>query len=99
VHRFLVDTARLAIELEREPIDPKQDLGEHGRIIRRVRKAEIEKKVCRLMQKEEGRIIRENMQTMKVNAQRALASGGSSRKNFETYIGMLTAKAFAASSH
>lgn len=48
--RFLVDTAKLAIELEREPIDPAQNLGDDGKIKRRVRKEEIERKIRKLMQ-------------------------------------------------
>jgi len=63
-----VDTARLAIELKREPIDPEQDIGRSGRISRRVKKAEIERQVRRLMQEEEGETIRSNMQKMKQNA-------------------------------
>ncbi|KAG0564621.1 hypothetical protein KC19_8G125900 [Ceratodon purpureus] len=96
ISRFLVDTAKLAIEVKREPIDPEQDLGEYDRIFRRVKRSEIEKQVRRLMQEEEGRIVRENMQNMKRNVERAVALGGSSRTNFEKYVQLLRAKASAA---
>jgi len=92
-----VDTAKLAIELKREPLDPEQDLGMNGMIIRRVKKEEIERQVRRLMQEEEGQIIRRNMQKMKVNAERAVASEGSSRRNFENYVWLLRTKDSAAS--
>ena len=94
--RFLVDTAKIAIEVKREPIDPEQDLGEFDRIFRRVKKSEIERQVRKLMQEEEGRIVRENMQNMKRNVERAVALGGSSRTNFEKYVQLLRAKASAA---
>lgn len=89
---FLVDTARLALELEREPVDPEQDFGPHGRVTRRVRQAEIERQVRRLLLEKEGQTIRQNMQKMKLKAQSAVASGGSSRMNFENYVWLLHAK-------
>ena len=92
-----MDTAKLAFELEREPLDPAQDIGEGGRIKRRVRKAEIARQVQRLIQEEEGRIIRQNVQEMKLNAQRAVAPGGLSTRSFENYVCLLHARANAAS--
>jgi hypothetical protein len=71
-----VDTARLAVELEREPVDPEQDIGQNGRIRRRV--------------------IRQNVQKMKLSAQRAVAPAGSSTRNFENYVCLLHARATAA---
>jgi hypothetical protein len=91
-----VDTARLAVELEREPVDPEQDIGQNGRIRRRVRKAEISKQIRKLMQEEEGRVIRQNVQKMKLSAQRAVAPAGSSTRNFENYVCLLHARATAA---
>ncbi|KAG0565988.1 hypothetical protein KC19_7G029400 [Ceratodon purpureus] len=95
--RFLVDTAKLAIELEREPLDRAQDIGNGHRIKRRVRKEEISRQVHKLMHEEEGRVIRQNVQQMKLNAQRAVAPGGSSTRNFENYVCLLHARATAAS--
>lgn len=87
--RFLVDTAKLAIELEREPIDPAQNLGDDGKIKRRVRKEEIERKIRKLMQQGGDRTIRHNTQQMTQNARRAVASGGPSARNFEQYVSLL----------
>ncbi|KAH9561406.1 hypothetical protein CY35_05G021000 [Sphagnum magellanicum] len=71
--RFLVDTAKLAIEIQKN----KDEL---------VTKEEVEWKVRALMQGEEGQCIKRNVVIMQRNARKAVADGGISKQNFEAYI-------------
>lgn len=96
VCRFLVDTARLAMELVREPIDLEQDMKRSGHYTRRVRKEEIANKVRTLFQ--EGEVIRQNVKEMEVKLRTAMAPGGLSSRNFDMYVAMLRAMDSAGSS-
>ncbi|CAK9856982.1 unnamed protein product, partial [Sphagnum jensenii] len=71
--RFLVDTAKLAIEIQKN----KDGL---------VTKQEVERKVRALMQGEEGQCLKRNVVIMQRNAKKAVADGGISKQNFEAYI-------------
>lgn len=93
--RFLVDTVKLALEVPRgartiaSVINPK----EHPAPL--VTKEVIEHSVRLLMQEDEGRAVRENMQKMNASARKAVQPGGTSRRNVETYISLLHMKAAA----
>lgn len=83
---------KLGLELQREELESNSINSKQP-----VSKGEIKRKVRSLMQEEEGKIVRENTRKMRLNAKKAVAEGGSSRKNFETYVQLLHAKASLAS--
>lgn len=93
--RFLVDTAKLAIEVPRgartiaSVIDNKENPSPL------VTKEVIERSVRMLMQEDGGFAVRENMRKMKTSAQKAVQPGGTSRRNVETYVSLLHMKAAA----
>ncbi|CAN5961946.1 unnamed protein product, partial [Sphagnum jensenii] len=70
--RFLVDTAKLAIEIQK---------NKDGLVTN-----EVEQKARALMQGEEGQCIKRNVVKMQRNARKAVADGGISKQNFEAYI-------------
>ncbi|XP_024357189.1 mogroside I-E synthase [Physcomitrium patens] len=90
--RILVDTLRVAIEVEGNPHTKEELESEKVRLDRFVSKEEIEKKVRNLMQEEKGQLIRENMQRLRIKSREVLSQGGCSRQSFEAYLRLLRGK-------
>lgn len=95
VCRFVVDTAKLAIEVPRGIRTIASAIDLKGNPAPLVAKEVIERSVRMLMQEDGGSAVRENMQKMKTSAQKAVRPGGTSRRNLETYISLLHMKAAA----
>ncbi|CAM6071635.1 unnamed protein product [Sphagnum tenellum] len=74
--RFLVDTAKLAMEMKK---------GTDGF----VSKQEVERNIRALMEEVEGESIKRNMKEMRSHARQAVAEGGTSKQNLEVYINYL----------
>ncbi|CAK9190443.1 unnamed protein product [Sphagnum troendelagicum] len=74
--RFLVDTAKLAMEMKK---------GTDGF----VSKQEVERNIRALMEEVEGESIESNMKEMRSHARQAVAEGGTSKQNLEVYINYL----------
>ncbi|KAG0598706.1 hypothetical protein M758_12G094800 [Ceratodon purpureus] len=87
--RYLVDTSKLAIELEANPYTKEELEGDKVRPEPFYSREEIAKKVRNLMHEAEGQVVRKNIQRLRSAAREAGALGGSSRRNFEAYIRLL----------
>ncbi|CAK9857079.1 unnamed protein product [Sphagnum jensenii] len=74
--RFLVDTAKLAMEMKE---------GTDGF----VSKQEVERKIRALMEEVEGELIKSNMKEMRSHARQAVAEGGTSKQSLQVYINYL----------
>lgn len=88
--RFLVDDKlKVAIELTGNPYTKEELEGDEVRPAIFVSKEEIEKKVRCLMHEAEGESVRKNMQNLRLKSREAGGPGGSSQRNFETYVHLL----------
>lgn len=87
--RFLVDMARVAIELKANPYTEEELAGDVVRPELFYSGEEIAKKARSLMQGAEGQVVRENIQKLRADAREAGAPKGSSRRNFEAYVRLL----------
>jgi hypothetical protein len=74
--RFLVHTAKLAMEMKK---------GTDGF----VSKQEVERNIRALMEEVEGESIKSNMKEMRSHARQAVAEGGTSKQNLQVYINYL----------
>ena len=93
--RFLVDTVKLAMEVPRGARTIASVLNPQENPAPLVTKEVIERSVRMFMQEDGGFAVRENMQKMSTSARNAVQPGGTSTRNFETYISLLHMKASA----
>ncbi|KAG0591075.1 hypothetical protein M758_1G143800 [Ceratodon purpureus] len=87
--RFLVDTARVAMELQKDPPSENDVDNMVVNPMRHVTREEIAVKVRKLMREEEGSAVRARMASMRDAAAEATAAGGSSRRSLDAYVQLL----------
>jgi len=98
-NRYLVDTWKFALELERQPIDTSLDVKSfHGFYTRRVKQEDVTQKAKRLMVEDEGKTLRKNIMDMRMKLRSAVAPGGTSLRSFDDYIALLRSKDVAKAS-
>ncbi|KAG0623188.1 hypothetical protein M758_3G155000 [Ceratodon purpureus] len=86
IRRSFVDKLKVAIELKANAYTKEELESDVPRPVVFMSKEEIARKARSLMQEAEGQVVRENIQKLWTECLEAVAAGGSSRRNLETYV-------------
>ncbi|KAG0623187.1 hypothetical protein M758_3G154900 [Ceratodon purpureus] len=86
IRRCFVSTLKIAIELKASAYTKEELESDEPRPAEFVSKEEIARKARSLMLEAEGQVVRENIQKLRTECREAVAAGGSSRRNLETYL-------------
>ncbi|KAG0612863.1 hypothetical protein M758_6G057900 [Ceratodon purpureus] len=86
IRRSFVDRLKVAIELKANAYTKDELESDVPRPVVFMSKEEIARKARSLMQEAEGQVVRENIQKLWTECLEAVAAGGSSRRNLETYV-------------